>query len=186
MWDLAGCAAKSLVVDRLSSFTCHRPARCPASQYRHDRDSSACGRHADGTLCLRHRKGATRAFGPAHEELPRAYQDVGQPVLIPGSMGTASYVLAGTDVADDLSLSSACHGAGRAMSRTAARRSVEAHALRRTLEAAGLAVSCPSDAALAEEVPVAYKDVDRVVAVVEGARIAHKVARLLPLGVVKG
>jgi RNA-splicing ligase RtcB len=106
--------------------------------------------------------GATRAFGPAHEELPRAYRDVGKPVLIPGSMGTASYVLAGTDVAADLSLSSACHGAGRAMSRTAARRSVEAHALRRMLEAAAIVVSCPSDAELAEEVPVAYKDVDRV------------------------
>jgi tRNA-splicing ligase RtcB (3'-phosphate/5'-hydroxy nucleic acid ligase) len=136
-------------------------------------------------VCV-HRKGATRAFGPAHDDIPAAYQDVGQPVLIPGSMGTASYVLAGTALADDLSLSSACHGAGRAMSRGAAKRTVQGHVLRQELEARGLVVRCPSNAELAEEAPAAYKDVERVVDVVHGAAIARKVARLRPLGVVKG
>jgi len=137
------------------------------------------------TLCV-HRKGATRAFGPASTELPPAYRAVGQPVLIPGSMGTASYVLAGRDDAREVSLGSACHGAGRALSRTAAKRRVHGDVLRKELEAKGIAVHCPSNAELAEEAPVAYKDVDRVVDVVARAGIARKVARLVPLGVLKG
>jgi tRNA-splicing ligase RtcB len=136
-------------------------------------------------LCV-HRKGATRAFGPGHEELPAAYRGAGQPVLIPGSMGTASFVLAGTARADEVSLSSTCHGAGRAMSRAAAKRTVTGHALRQELEARGIVVRCPSNAELAEEAPLAYKDVERVVDVVHGAGIARKVARLRPLGVVMG
>ena len=141
--------------------------------------------HGARKLCV-HRKGATRAFGPSSQELAPAYRGVGQPVLIPGSMGTASFVLVGTDEASELSLSSCCHGAGRAMSRAAAKRAVSGGDLRRQLERQGIVVRCPSPAELAEEAPLAYKDVDRVVDVVHAAGIARKVARLRPLGVVKG
>jgi tRNA-splicing ligase RtcB len=135
---------------------------------------------------LLHRKGATRAFGPSHPETPERYRGIGQPVLIPGSMGTASYVLAGADAAEGLSFASACHGAGRAMSRSAAKRTAKGSDVRRDLERRGIVVRCPSSSELAEEAPFAYKDVDRVVDVVVGAGIARKVARLVPLGVVKG
>ena len=136
-------------------------------------------------VCV-HRKGATRAFGPSSHELPAAYREVGQPVFIPGSMGTASFVMAGLDASSEVSLSSACHGAGRALSRKAAKSRVAGHALRRELEAAGIVVRCASNEELAEEAPLAYKDVDRVVDVVARAGIAKKVARLRPLGVLKG
>jgi tRNA-splicing ligase RtcB len=136
-------------------------------------------------LCV-HRKGATRAFGPSASDLPAAYRGVGQPVLIPGSMGTTSFVLVGTDESAERSLGSACHGAGRAMSRGAAKRAVVGHVLRKELEKQGVFVRCPSNVELAEEAPVAYKDVERVVEVVHGAGLARKVARLVPLGVVKG
>jgi len=136
-------------------------------------------------LCV-HRKGATRAFGPSEPELPSAYRGVGQPVFIPGSMGTASYVLVGNDASREISLASACHGAGRTMSRGAAKRTVRGHELRRELEDRGITVRCPSNAELAEEAPLAYKDVERVVDVVQQAGIARKVARLRPVGVVKG
>ncbi len=142
-------------------------------------------RHQDRELCV-HRKGATRAFGPSSEEIPAAYRNVGQPVLIPGSMGTASYVLVGTDEAGALSFSSTCHGAGRAMSRGAAKRRVQGHVLRKELLARGIVVRCPSNQELAEEAPLAYKDVHRVVDVVHRAGIARRVARLRPIGVVKG
>jgi tRNA-splicing ligase RtcB len=142
-------------------------------------------RYGDRTLCV-HRKGATRAFGPSSEEIPAVYRGVGQPVLIPGSMGTASYVLVGTDEAAALSFSSTCHGAGRAMSRGAAKRRVQGHLLRKELLERGIVVRCPSNQELAEEAPLAYKDVDRVVDVVHRAGIARKVARLRPIGVVKG
>jgi tRNA-splicing ligase RtcB (3'-phosphate/5'-hydroxy nucleic acid ligase) len=133
-----------------------------------------------------HRKGATRAFGPSHPETPERYRSIGQPVLIPGSMGTSSYVLAGTDAAAGLSFASACHGAGRAMSRGAAKRATTGAEVRRDLAQRGIVVRCQSSSGLAEEAPMAYKDVDRVVDVVVGAGIARKVARLVPLGVVKG
>jgi tRNA-splicing ligase RtcB len=136
-------------------------------------------------LCV-HRKGATRALGPGHRDIPAAYRKVGQPVLIPGSMGTASFVLVGCDAAREIALASACHGAGRAMSRTAAKKQVQGAALRRALEAQGIVVRCPSNAELAEEAPAAYKDIERVVAVIERAGIARRVARLRPVGVVKG
>jgi tRNA-splicing ligase RtcB len=142
-------------------------------------------RYGPRTLCV-HRKGATRAFGPSNPELPAAYRGVGQPVLIPGSMGTASYVLVGTDEAAELSVSSSCHGAGRAMSRGAAKRAITGAQLRKELAGQGIVVRCASSAELAEEAPLAYKDVDRVVAVVERAGLARRVARLRPLGVVKG
>jgi tRNA-splicing ligase RtcB len=101
-------------------------------------------------------------------------------------MGTASYVLLGTDEAEARSLASVCHGAGRVLSRGAAKRQVTGHVLRKELEARGITVRCPSNAELAEEAPEAYKDIDRVVEVVVGAGLARKVARLVPLGVVKG
>jgi tRNA-splicing ligase RtcB len=140
----------------------------------------------DGVRLCVHRKGATRAFGPSHPETPARYRAAGQPVIIPGSMGTASYVLAGTDAAMGLSFGSTCHGAGRAMSRTAARRAAKGHDVRHALEAQGIVVRCASAGELAEEAPIAYKDVDRVVNVVHQVGIARKVARLRPLGVVKG
>ncbi|MFN2432307.1 MAG: RtcB family protein [Gemmatimonadota bacterium] len=142
-------------------------------------------RHGGKEVCV-HRKGATRAFGPSHPEVPAAYRDVGQPVFIPGSMGTASYVLAGLDASTELSWGSACHGAGRSLSRTAAKKRVSGADLRRELEARGIVVRSPSNAGLAEEAPFAYKDVERVVDVVEGAGIARRVARLVPFGVAKG
>jgi tRNA-splicing ligase RtcB len=139
-----------------------------------------------GQPLLVHRKGATRAFGPSHSETPAAYRAVGQPVLIPGSMGTASYVLVGTDEGLALSFGSTCHGAGRAMSRTAARKVKPGQEVRQSLEERGIVVRCASAKELAEEAPHAYKDVDRVVEVVHRAGLARKVARLVPLGVVKG
>ncbi|HEX9611793.1 MAG TPA: RtcB family protein [Gemmatimonadales bacterium] len=140
----------------------------------------------DGELLVVHRKGATRAFGPRHAETPGRYRAVGQPVFIPGSMGTASYVLVGTDAALARSFGSACHGAGRVMSRHAAKRTQPGHEVRRELEARGIVVRCPSSGELAEEAPFAYKDVERVVDVVHNAGLARKVARLVPRGVVKG
>ena len=142
-------------------------------------------RHGDEDLLV-HRKGATRAFGPSHPETPAAYRGIGQPVLIPGSMGTASYVLVGTDEGFGLSFGSTCHGAGRAMSRTAAKKVQKGNEVRKALEDKGIIVRCTSASELAEEAPHAYKDVDRVVDVVHNAGLARKVARLVPLGVVKG
>ncbi len=136
-------------------------------------------------LCV-HRKGATRAFGPGHPEIPGDYRAVGQPVLVPGSMGTASYVLAGAAGAMAHTFGSCCHGAGRVMSRAEAKRNVRGEQLRSMLEHEGIAVRAGSLGGLAEEAPAAYKDVDRVVAVVEAAGLARIVARLEPLAVVKG
>jgi tRNA-splicing ligase RtcB len=140
----------------------------------------------DGRVLLVHRKGATRAFPAGSEEIPGEYRAFGQPVFIPGSMGTASYVLAGEPGAMTMSFGTTCHGAGRLLSRTAARHQVAGSDLRRSLEAQGIVVRCPSPKGLAEEAPSAYKDVERVVEVVERAGIARRVARLVPLGVVKG
>ncbi|HTQ47917.1 MAG TPA: RtcB family protein [Polyangiaceae bacterium] len=136
-------------------------------------------------VCV-HRKGATRAFGPGSSDLPAAYRDVGQPVFVPGSMGTASFVMVGLEASSEVSFGSACHGAGRALSRSAAKHRVTGAALRRELEAAGIVVRCASNEELAEEAPVAYKDVERVVDVVARAGIAKRVVRLKPIGVLKG
>jgi tRNA-splicing ligase RtcB len=136
-------------------------------------------------LCV-HRKGATRAFGPANPETPERYRDAGQPVFIPGSMGTASWILAGNDLARERSFGSTCHGAGRAMSRSAAKRATSGREVRDALAARGIVVRCGSNAELAEEAPIAYKDVERVTEVVERAGLARRVARLRPLGVLKG
>ena len=142
-------------------------------------------RHADALVCV-HRKGATRAFPAGSEEIPLEYRGVGQPVFIPGSMGTASFVLAGEPGALERSFGTTCHGAGRRLSRTAARKQIAGGELRRQLEARGIVIRCPSPKGLAEEAPFAYKDVDRVVRVVERAGLARRVARLVPIGVVKG
>ncbi|MBD0291344.1 MAG: RtcB family protein [Thermoleophilia bacterium] len=142
-------------------------------------------RHGDREVCV-HRKGATRAFPAGSEEIPEAHRGVGQAVFIPGSMGTASYVLAGEPGSLARSFGTTCHGAGRVLSRTAARKRIGGGELRRELEARGITVRSPSDKGLAEEAPFAYKDVERVVAVVERAGLARRVARLRPLGVVKG
>lgn len=136
-------------------------------------------------LCV-HRKGATRAFPRGHPEIPDAYRAAGQPVFIPGSMGTASFVLAGRERSLELSFGTTCHGAGRRLSRTAVRKQVHGGALREQLERQGIAVRAPSSRALAEEAPEAYKDVERVVDVVQAAGLAAKVVRLRPIGVVKG
>jgi tRNA-splicing ligase RtcB len=141
--------------------------------------------HEGREVCV-HRKGATRAFPAGSPEIPGAFRDVGQPVFVPGSMGTASYVLAGEPGAMELSFGTACHGAGRRLSRTGARRQIGGGELRRLLEADGIVVRCPSNKGLAEEAPFAYKDVERVVDVVEEAGLARRVVRLRPLGVVKG
>jgi tRNA-splicing ligase RtcB len=142
-------------------------------------------RHA-GRDVLVHRKGATRAFPAGSAEIPSDYREVGQPVFIPGSMGTASYVLAGEQGAMTRSFGTTCHGAGRVLSRTAARREIAGADLRRRLEAQGVVVRSASNKGLAEEAPFAYKDVERVVDIVTRAGLARRVARLVPIGVVKG
>jgi tRNA-splicing ligase RtcB len=136
-------------------------------------------------VCV-HRKGATRAFGPGFKGLPEEYQPIGQPVLVPGSMGTASWVLLGTQGSMEKSFGSTCHGAGRMMSRSRARKSVWGEDLRNQLEAQGIHIRAGSMSGLAEEAPQAYKDVDMVVDTVAGAGIALKVARLRPVAVIKG
>ena len=136
-------------------------------------------------LCI-HRKGATRAFGPGHPAVTPLYRAVGQPVLVPGDMGTASYVLVGTADAMEESFGTCCHGAGRTMSRAAAKKKIHGGTLRQELEARGIHVRAESMAGLAEEAPEAYKDIDAVVEVVHGAGLARKVARLRPLAVMKG
>jgi tRNA-splicing ligase RtcB len=136
-------------------------------------------------VCV-HRKGATRAFGPGFKGLPPEYRSIGQPVLVPGSMGTASWVLVGTEESMKRSFGSTCHGAGRTMSRKKAKKTVWGEDLRDELQSEGIHVRAGSMAGLAEEAPQAYKDVDAVVEVVSGAGIAKKVARLVPVAVVKG
>jgi tRNA-splicing ligase RtcB len=136
-------------------------------------------------VCV-HRKGATRAFGPGFEGLPPVYRALGQPVLVPGSMGTASWVLLGTQGSMELSYGSCCHGAGRVMSRAQAKREIRGEKLRSELEHQGVRIRTGSLPGLAEEAPRAYKDVDRVIAAVCGAGIGKKVARLRPVAVIKG
>ncbi|NOY79039.1 MAG: RtcB family protein [Calditrichaeota bacterium] len=133
-----------------------------------------------------HRKGATRAFGPGHPAVPEAYRDVGQPVLIPGDMGRYSFVLVGTRQAMEETFGSSCHGAGRRMSRHQAKKTAKGRAIHRELEDRGIYSMAASRATMVEEIPEAYKDVADVVDAVEGAGIARKVAKLVPIGVVKG
>jgi len=133
-----------------------------------------------------HRKGATRAFPPGHPEIPQDYKTIGQPVLIPGSMGTASYILVGTPKAMELTFGSSPHGAGRMQSRAEARRQVRGQEIKAELENRGIVVRAASLAVVAEEAPDAYKDVDRVVAVADAVGFVKKVVRMTPIAVVKG
>jgi len=135
---------------------------------------------------LVHRKGATRSYPAGMAELPLAYQSYGQPVLIPGSMGTASFVLVGTQRAMEETFGTVCHGAGRAMSRTAAKKGRDARVETKKLEDQGIFLRAETRDGILEEVPEAYKDIDAVVDVVHNAGLARKVARLRPLGVIKG
>ena len=138
------------------------------------------------TLCV-HRKGATRAFGPGHPDIPTKYREIGQPVLVPGSMGTASWVLVGTGASGvESAWASTCHGAGRLMSRKAATKEKRGGELRDELRAQGILVSTTQVRLLAEEAPYAYKDVSEVVRVCEAAGLSRRVARLRPMAVVKG
>ncbi|MCD6539144.1 MAG: RtcB family protein [Candidatus Omnitrophica bacterium] len=137
------------------------------------------------TLCV-HRKGATRAFGPGHRELPDKYKDIGQPVIIPGDMGRASYLLVGTKKAEEESFSSTCHGAGRLKSRHEAIRTVDLNNLLKELKSKGVEVRATGRRTIVEEAPSAYKDVSEVVEVVDKAGLSKKVCRMRPLCVVKG
>lgn len=136
-------------------------------------------------LCV-HRKGATRSFPAGHPDLPLKYGDIGQPVIIPGDMGTASYLLKGTETAMQRSFGSTCHGAGRVMGRRAAKRIIQGFEVKKRLEAQGITVCAGSTKGLAEEAPEAYKDINKVVEVCHKAGLSHKVAKMRPLGVVKG
>jgi len=137
------------------------------------------------TLCV-HRKGATRAFPAGHPDIPDIYQNIGQPVLIPGDMGRCSYVALGTELAMKESLGSTCHGAGRVQSRSAAKRSLRGADVAKALAARGITVKTGNMGSLAEEASEAYKDVNEVVEVTHRAGISHKVSRAIPIGVIKG
>jgi len=141
---------------------------------------------ADEREVLVHRKGATRSFPAGSPFIPKEYEPVGQPVLIPGSMGTASYVLVGTDKAMEETFGTVCHGAGRQMSRTAAKKGRDARVETQKLADQGILIRAETRDGILEEVPEAYKDIDAVVNVVHNAGLARKVARLRPMGVIKG
>lgn len=133
-----------------------------------------------------HRKGATRAFGPGRSEIPREYRKVGQPVLLPGTMGTASYVLHGTETAMEETFGSTAHGAGRRMSRSGAKREYRGEEVKKLLESKGILVKANSMPVVAEEAPGAYKDVDKVVEIAHKAGISKLVGKMLPIAVAKG
>ncbi|MFH1054858.1 MAG: RtcB family protein [Candidatus Altiarchaeota archaeon] len=141
--------------------------------------------HGGETVCV-HRKGATRAFPAGRKEVPQDYRDVGQPVLVPGDMGTASYVLVGTETALKESFGSVCHGAGRVQSRSKAKSGTRGEDVKKKLEAQGEYIRAASFEVLAEEQPAAYKDIDEVVRSVELAGLGRLVAKIVPMGVVKG
>jgi len=139
----------------------------------------------DTTVCV-HRKGATRAFPAGHPAVPEGYRNVGQPVLIPGDMGRASYVLCGTKRAMEETFGSTCHGAGRVMSRSKALKAAKGRSIHKEMETKGVYVKAASRETLAEETPEAYKDVSQVVHVVHNAGISTLVAKIVPLGSIKG
>lgn len=136
-------------------------------------------------VCV-HRKGATRAFGPGQKEIPEKYQKIGQPILIPGSMGTSSWIMVGTQIAMEKSFGSCCHGAGRVLSRSSAKKMIRGDELISALQQKGISIRTSSLSGLAEEAPSAYKDVDQVIEATVGAGLAKKVARLRPIAVIKG
>ena len=136
-------------------------------------------------LCV-HRKGATRSFGPGREEVPESYRQYGQPIIIPGSMGTASYVLVGTKRAEEVSFGSTAHGAGRIGSRSEALRTLNGTDIVNQLKNMNIEVKGNSMKGIAEEAPQMYKDIDEVIRVSHGIGIGNMVARLVPMGVIKG
>lgn len=136
-------------------------------------------------LCV-HRKGATRAFGPGNPEIPSDYQEVGQPVLIPGDMGTASYLLAGTKRAEEFTFGSTCHGAGRMMSRSKAKKRFGSKEISSSMEKKGIYLRAKSEKVVREEAPGAYKNIDQVIEAASGSGISKKVAKMIPIAVVKG
>jgi tRNA-splicing ligase RtcB len=136
-------------------------------------------------VCV-HRKGATRAFGPGSPDLPSEFAETGQPVIIPGSMGTPSFLLCGTAIAMEKTFGSTCHGAGRVTSRTQAKKDVRGRDIRDQLAREGIIVRAPSEASIAEEAPQVYKPSEEVVRVVDALGISRLVAKLVPLGVIKG
>lgn len=136
-------------------------------------------------VCV-HRKGATRSFGPGHPEIPVDYRDVGQPVLIPGDMGTASYLMAGTSKAMERTFGSTCHGAGRVLSRSKATRNFKPKSVIDMLASRGIYVKANSEKVVSEEAPDAYKDIDAVIEVADGAGLSKRVAKMVPIAVVKG
>jgi tRNA-splicing ligase RtcB len=140
----------------------------------------------DGRKLIVHRKGATRSFAPGRTEYPEKYRQIGQPVIIPGTMGTSSYLLTGTETAMKESFGSTCHGAGRVWSRTKALKTVRGSQIADSLENRGITIRAKSLKTVAEEAPQAYKDVSKVVDICDKAGLSHKVARMVPIGVVKG
>lgn len=167
IWDLFGESIKiSMIYD-----VCHNIAKLEEH---------------NGRQLVLHRKGATRSFGPSRQELPREYRSIGQPVLIPGTMGTSSYLLKGTDKSLRESFGSTCHGAGRVWSRTRAKKTLRGSEVCDELKKRGIAIRSRSLKTIAEEAPQAYKDVTKVVDICHNAGLSEKVAKLLPLGVVKG
>ena len=154
---------------------------------RHGIESSS---NADNSSSIRrlmvHRKGATRAFPAGMEQIPMKYRSIGQPVIIPGSIGTASWLLLGNERSMDLSFGSTAHGAGRTMSRRAAKRRYNSQAVKDALQSRGIYVKALSREGIVEETPQAYKDVDVIADISHSLGIATKVARLVPLGVIKG
>ncbi|MBM3146322.1 MAG: RtcB family protein [Actinobacteria bacterium] len=172
--------------ERLDTRLVYDVAHNIAKLERHEVAATGAAETPSQQTVLVHRKGATRAFGPGRPELPPMYRETGQPVIIPGSMGTESWLLAGTERAMTHSFGSACHGAGRRMSRGAAKKVMSGAEVRADLEARGVVVRSQSTGLLAEEAPYAYKDVAAVVDVVAAVGLARKVARLTPLGVLKG
>jgi len=142
--------------------------------------------HGKTCKCCVHRKGATRALGGDHAELAERFSQIGQPVLVPGDMGTASWVLAGPKSGSNDAFSSSCHGAGRKLSRTAARNNIDSAKLKESLEKKGIYVRVKTPNVLSEEAPDAYKDVDEVIQLTNKANLARPVARLRPFAVIKG
>jgi tRNA-splicing ligase RtcB len=174
-----GCTARQLEMDVVYDVA-HNMAKFERHML-----TGKGGETREVTLCV-HRKGATRALAAGHPEIVEAYRASGQPVLIPGNMGTHSYVLVGTEQALAETFGSTCHGAGRRLSRSAAKRLVRGSELKRELGLRGIEIRSGSEAGLAEEAPAAYKDVDQVVGAAEKAGLSRRVARMRPLGVLKG
>lgn len=142
--------------------------------------------HGVNCQCLVHRKGATRAFGGDHDDVAAVFAKTGQPVVVPGDMGNGSWIMAGKKSGSNMAFGSSCHGAGRALSRTQAKKSIDGKALKRSLEASGIRVHASTPNVLSEEAPDAYKDVDEVIRLTEEAGLARPVARMNPLAVIKG